>query len=95
MADLVRAALRMSPDRVIVGETRGHETVPLLNAMSQGNDGSLTTLHAASSEGAFAKLGAYAAQSSERLPLEATCLLVAAAVHLVVHIFASPEGSGW
>src|SRR5690606_23930867 len=39
VADLVRAALRMSPDRVIVGETRGQQTVPLLNAMSQGNDG--------------------------------------------------------
>ncbi|GAA1748685.1 CpaF family protein [Streptomonospora arabica] len=92
VADLVRSALRMSPDRVIVGETRGAETVPLLNAMSQGNDGSLTTLHAASSAGAFTKLGAYAAQSAERLPLEATALLVAAAVHLVVHISATPTG---
>ncbi|WP_052809990.1 CpaF family protein [Streptomonospora alba] len=92
VADLVRAALRMSPDRVIVGETRGSETVPLLNAMSQGNDGSLTTLHAASSDGAFTKLGAYAAQSSERLPLEATALLIAAAVHLVVHLSATPTG---
>ncbi|GAA3745153.1 Flp pilus assembly CpaF family ATPase [Spinactinospora alkalitolerans] len=92
VAELVRAALRMSPDRVIVGETRGSETVPLLNAMSQGNDGSLTTVHAASSEGAFAKLGAYAAQSAERLPLEATALLVATAVHLVVHISATPAG---
>lgn len=91
VADLVRAALRMSPDRVIVGETRGSETVPLLTAMSQGNDGSLTTLHAASSEGAFTKLGAYAALS-DRLPLEATSLLVAAAVHLVVHLSATPTG---
>ncbi|GAA3744494.1 CpaF family protein [Salinactinospora qingdaonensis] len=92
VADLVRAALRMSPDRVIVGETRGSETVPLLNAMSQGNDGSLTTLHAASSEGAFTKIGAYATQSSERLPLEASALLTAAAVHLVVHLSATPQG---
>ncbi|MDT0303617.1 ATPase, T2SS/T4P/T4SS family [Streptomonospora sp. DSM 45055] len=92
IADLVRAALRMSPDRVIVGETRGHETVPLLNAMSQGNDGSLTTLHAADSAGAFTKLGAYAAQSAERLPLDATASLVAAAVHLVVHVSARPTG---
>ena len=92
VADLVRAALRMSPDRVIVGETRGSETVPLLTAMSQGNDGSLTTLHAATSAGAFTKLGAYAALSTERLPLEATSLLVASAVHLVVHIDATPEG---
>nr|WP_246404665.1 ATPase, T2SS/T4P/T4SS family [Nocardiopsis algeriensis] len=92
IADLVRTALRMSPDRVIVGETRGSETVPLLNAMSQGNDGSLTTLHAADSAGAFTKLGAYAAQSAERLPLEATASLVAAAVHLVVHVSALPTG---
>ncbi|MCY9783997.1 Flp pilus assembly complex ATPase component TadA [Nocardiopsis sp. EMB25] len=92
IADLVRAALRMSPDRVIVGETRGQETVPLLNAMSQGNDGSLTTLHAANSAGAFTKLGAYASQSTERLPLEATAALVAAAVHLVVHVSALPTG---
>lgn len=91
VAELVRAALRMSPDRVIVGETRGSETVPLLTAMSQGNDGSLTTLHAASSAGAFTKLGAYAALS-DRLPLEATSLLVAAAVHLVVHLSATPTG---
>lgn len=92
IADLVRTALRMSPDRVIVGETRGHETVPLLNAMSQGNDGSLTTLHAANSAGAFTKLGAYAAQSAERLHLEATASLVAVAVHLVVHVSALPSG---
>ena len=92
VADLVRAALRMSPDRVIVGETRGSETVPLLTAMSQGNDGSLTTLHAASSSGAFAKFGAYAALSAERLPLEATSLLVGSAVHLVVHLDATPQG---
>ncbi|PSK89936.1 Flp pilus assembly CpaF family ATPase [Murinocardiopsis flavida] len=92
VAELVRAALRMSPDRVIVGETRGSETVPLLTAMSQGNDGSLTTLHAASSEGAASKLGAYAAQSDERLPLEATALLIASAVHLIVHLSAAPAG---
>ncbi|GLU47471.1 CpaF family protein [Nocardiopsis ansamitocini] len=92
IADLVRTALRMSPDRVIVGETRGHETVPLLNAMSQGNDGSLTTLHASDSSGAFTKFGAYAAQSAERLPLEATAALVASAVHLVVHVSSTPAG---
>ncbi|GAB3726795.1 CpaF family protein [Nocardiopsis nanhaiensis] len=91
VADQVRAALRMSPDRIIVGETRGAETIPLLNAMSQSNDGSVTTLHASSSGGAFTKLGAYAALS-DRLALESTCLLVAAAVHLVVHVDATPEG---
>ncbi|WP_078900136.1 CpaF family protein [Streptomyces sp. SBT349] len=86
LAELVRWALRMSPDRVIVGEVRGEELLPMLNAMSQGNDGSLSTLHASSSAGAFTKLAAYAAQAAERLPMEATNLLIASAIHFVVHL---------
>jgi Flp pilus assembly CpaF family ATPase len=81
----------MSPDRVIVGECRGVEVVPMLNAMSQGNDGSMATLHASSSRGAFTRLAAYAVQGPERLPVEATALLVASAVHVVVHL-AEPRG---
>jgi Flp pilus assembly CpaF family ATPase len=86
LAELVRWALRMSPDRVIVGEARGEEVLALLNAMSQGTDGSMATLHASSSRGAFSKLATYAVQSPERLPLEATNLLVANAVHFVIYI---------
>lgn len=85
-AELVRWALRMRPDRVIVGEIRGAEVVPMCNAMSMGNDGSLSTLHASTSRGVFTKLAAYAAQSPERLSLEATTLLVASAVNVVVHL---------
>jgi Flp pilus assembly CpaF family ATPase len=85
-AELVRWALRMSPDRVIVGEIRGPEVIPMCNAMSQGNDGSMATLHASSSRIAFTRLASYAAQGVERLPLEATNLLVASAVHFVVHL---------
>jgi pilus assembly protein CpaF len=85
-ADLVRWALRMSPDRVIVGEVRGEEVLPMLNAMSQGNDGSMCTVHAGSSRGAFGKLATYAIQTPERLPLEATNLLIANAMNLVVFI---------
>ncbi|KPM50372.1 type II secretion system protein E [Frankia sp. R43] len=85
-ADLARAALRMSPDRVIVGEVRGAEVIPMLNAMSMGVDGSMATIHASSSAGVFLKLAAYAAQSAERLPLDATALLVASAVHFVIHL---------
>ena len=58
----------------------------MCNAMSQGNDGSLSTIHASTSRGVFTKLAAYAAQSPERLSLEATNLLVASAVHFVVHL---------
>ncbi|MGP3769761.1 CpaF family protein [Streptomyces sp. SDT5-1] len=85
-AELVRWALRMSPDRVIVGEVRGPEVIPMCNAMSQGNDGSMATLHSSTSRGAFTKLAAYAVQGPERLPLEATNLLVASALDFVVHL---------
>jgi pilus assembly protein CpaF len=86
MSMLFRSGLRMSPDRVIVGEIRGHEVIPMLNAMSQGNDGSLGTIHASSSAGVFKKLALYAAQSLERLDPATTNLLVAESVHLVVHL---------
>ncbi len=85
-AELVRWGLRMRPDRVIVGEIRGSEVVPMCNAMSQGNDGSLSTIHSSTSRGVFTKLAAYAAQSPERLSVEATNLMVAAAVHVVIHL---------
>ena len=58
----------------------------MLNAMSQGNDGSMATIHASSSRGAFMKLAAYAAQAPEHLSLEATNLLVAGAVHFVIQL---------
>jgi Flp pilus assembly CpaF family ATPase len=85
-SELVRWALRMTPDRVIVGEIRGPEVVPMCNAMSQGNDGSMATLHASSSKIAFTRLASYAAQGPERLPLETTNLMIASAVHFVVHL---------
>jgi pilus assembly protein CpaF len=92
LAELVRWALRLSPDRVIVGESRGEEVLALLNAMSQGTDGSMTTIHASSSKGAFSKLATYAVQAPERLPLEATNLLVANAVDFVIFIAQDPTG---
>ena len=91
-AELVRWALRMSPDRVIVGEIRGPEVVPMCNAMSQGNDGSMATLHASSSRGAFTKFATYAIQAPERLPLEATNLLVANALDFVVYLALDARG---
>lgn len=85
-ADLVRMALRMDPDRVIVGEVRGAEVLPMLNAMSQGNDGSMCTIHANSSQGTFGRIAAYAVQAPERLAVEHTNVLIANAVDLVVFI---------
>ena len=91
LAELVRWALRMAPDRVILGEARGGEVVPLLNCMSQGNDGSLATIHTSSSHQAFTRLMTYAAQSAERLPFESTAPLVGGAVHFVVHLAWTPD----
>jgi Flp pilus assembly CpaF family ATPase len=91
-AELVRWALRMAPDRVIVGEARGSEVLPLLNAMSQGNDGSLATVHASSSHQAITRLMTYAAQSAERLSFESTAMLTAGAVHFIVHLAFDPDG---
>jgi len=92
MAQLVRRSLRMNASRVIVGEVLGDEVVPMLNAMSQGRSGSMATVHADDSAGVFRRLAAYAIQAPERLPLEATNLLVAGAVHLVVHLDADEHG---
>lgn len=91
-ADLVRMSLRMNPDRVIVGEVRGDEVIPMLNAMSQGNDGSMCTVHSDSSGTVFNKMALYAMQAPERLPIEATCQLAAAAIDLVVFIGKSRDG---
>ncbi len=86
VADLVRRALRMNADRVIVGEVLGDEVLPMLNAMSQGRSGSMCTIHADSSAGVFRRIASYAVQAPERLPLEASNLLIAGAVHFVVHL---------
>lgn len=92
VADLVRRALRMNADRVIVGEVLGDEVLPMLNAMSQGRSGSMCTIHSDSSAGVFRRIASYAVQARERLPLEATNLLIAGAIHLVVHLDSEIDG---
>ncbi|WNI15970.1 CpaF family protein [Actinacidiphila sp. ITFR-21] len=86
MAELVRRSLRMNPSRVIVGEVLGDEIVTMLNAMSQGNDGSLSTIHANSSAEVFNRISTYALQARERLPVEASQMLVAGAIDFVVFV---------
>jgi Flp pilus assembly CpaF family ATPase len=84
MAELVRRSLRMNPSRVIVGEVLGDEIVTMLNAMSQGNDGSLSTIHANSSLEVFNRISTYALQAEENLPVEATHMLIAGSINFVV-----------
>jgi pilus assembly protein CpaF len=86
MAQLVRRGLRMDPSRVIVGEVLGDEVLSMLEAMSQGNDGSMCTIHANSSDAVFRRIATYAIKSAERLPVEATNLLIAGAINFVVFI---------
>jgi pilus assembly protein CpaF len=86
MAELVRDTLRMNPSRVIVGEVLGDEVVTMLNAMTQGNDGSLSTIHSNSSGDVVNKIATYAIQAPERLPWEATVRLVASALDFIVFI---------
>jgi Flp pilus assembly CpaF family ATPase len=93
MRDLARHALRMAPDRVIVGEVRGGEVLEMLLAMSQGNDGSLCTLHADSSAAALTKIATYALMAPERMPVEATNLLIAQSVNLIVHLARRADGA--
>lgn len=92
LADLVRHALRMSPHRVIVGETRGQETIALLQAMTMGTDGSMATVHASSSAGILSRLATYTAQARERLSMEQSANLIGSAVHLAVHIDIGADG---
>ena len=84
LADCVRATLRQNPDRVIVGEIRGVEVVDMLRAMSQGNDGSMSSIHADSSKGAVVRLGMYTAEAG--LDEETSNKWIANAVDLIVHL---------
>lgn len=86
LSELTRMALRMDPDRVIVGEVRGAEAFPMLLAMSQGNNGSMCTLHADSTRSVFPKLAAYVSMANSGLPIDVVNLVIANSVHLVVHI---------
>ena len=86
LADLTRMALRMDPDRVIVGEVRGAEAFPMLMAMSQGNNGSMCTMHADGARTVFPKLAAYVSMASTGLPVETINVLVASALHFVIFV---------
>lgn len=92
LAHLTRMALRASPDRVVVGEVRGAEVIPMLDAMTQGNDGSMGTVHASSSKAAATRLAGYAIRTGQ-LRLEEALFLVATAIDFVVHVARTPDGT--
>ena len=94
LASLVVHALRMNARRIIVGEVRGDELIPMLTAMGSGNDGSLCTLHANSAHAAFNRIAAIGLACAERLPVEAAHLLAADALDFVVHVRLSDDTAG-
>ena len=91
--DLVRNALRMRPERIIIGECRGAETLDMLQAMNTGHDGSLTTLHANSPRDALARLETMIMMSGFELPLKAMRTQIASAVDLIVQATRLQGGS--
>ena len=93
VADLVKRTLRLNPDRVIVGEVLGDEIVPMLNAMSQGNDGSLSTIHVDAARETFSRISSYA-QQAEGLPRGVVHEMIAGAIDFVVFIARDRRGGG-
>ncbi|GAA3754742.1 pilus assembly protein CpaF [Spinactinospora alkalitolerans] len=91
--DLVRNSLRMRPDRIIVGEVRGAETLDMLQAMNTGHDGSLATVHANSADDAVYRLLTLASMSEVKLPFEAIRDQINAAIDVIVHLSRYPDGS--
>jgi len=89
---LVINALRMRPDRIVVGEVRGEEALDMLQAMNTGHDGSLTTIHANSPRDALHRLDTMVAMANLNIPDKAVRQQVAAAVHLVVQLTRLSDG---
>ena len=86
LADLLHTALRLRPDRLIVGEVRGSEAISLLQALNTGHDGSLSTVHANSAHDGLARLASLVLQASPSWPLAAIDEHVRRAVDVVVHV---------
>jgi pilus assembly protein CpaF len=90
--ELVRNALRMRPDRIIVGEVRGSEAFDMLQAMNTGHDGSMTTVHANSPRDALYRVENMVMMANLSLPLRAIRMQVASALNLIVHIERMRDG---
>ncbi len=91
--DCLRNALRMRPDRIIVGETRGEEVIDMLQAMNTGHDGSMTTIHANSARDAVSRLENMIAMAGIEMPLKAVRAQIASAVNLIVQASRLQDGS--
>jgi len=93
LAHMLRTALRMRPDRLVVGEVRGAEAVHLLQALNTGHDGSLCTIHANSATDALARLATLVLQETGGWPMASVHHHVARAVDVVVHVARQSDGA--
>jgi len=91
--DCLRNALRMRPDRIIVGETRGEEVIDMLQAMNTGHDGSMTTIHANNARDGISRLENMVAMAGIEMPLKAVRSQIASAVNLIVQASRLQDGS--
>jgi pilus assembly protein CpaF len=91
--DLVRNALRMRPDRIVVGEVRGAEALDMLQAMNTGHEGSLTTVHANSPRDALSRLETMVLMAGFELPVKAIREQIASAINVIVQLERQPDGS--
>jgi pilus assembly protein CpaF len=90
---LVRNALRMRPDRIILGEVRGAEALDMLQAMNTGHDGSITTIHSNTPRDALARMETMAMMSEVRLPEKAVRAQIASAVHVIIQVARMSDGT--
>jgi pilus assembly protein CpaF len=91
--ELVRNALRMRPDRIVVGEARGGEALDMMQAMNTGHDGSLTTIHSNSPRDTLARIETMVLMSGMELPVRAIREQIASAIDLIVHLHRLRDGS--
>ena len=91
--DCLKNALRMRPDRIIVGETRGEEVIDMLQAMNTGHDGSMTTIHANNARDGISRLENMVAMAGIEMPLKAVRSQIASAVNLIVQVSRLQDGS--
>jgi pilus assembly protein CpaF len=91
--DLVRNSLRMRPDRIVVGEVRGGESLDMLQAMSTGHDGSLATVHANSAEDALMRLKTLASMSEVEIPFEALHDQINSAIDVIIQLTRFADGT--
>ena len=91
--DLVINALRMRPDRIIIGECRGSEAFDMMQAMNTGHDGSMTTVHANTARDAFSRLETMVMMASQHVPDYVIRQMLSSAIQIVIHMNRMPDGS--